>query len=124
MKRLSLLVATVALLAVAAGPVVAAPSGNPLVNHWEVTCGDVTTVVVAKGVPGWGADLAKGDTPLLLHGGHVTIWEGGVVILDTELAPPPGLASVLVPCRIEGPVGVDPSVFHLVYDPAYMQFLH
>jgi len=120
MRKLALVLATAVLVAVTAGPVMAAPFRNPQVNQWEVTCGDVTTVVVAKGVPGWNAE--DGSKAMLLRGGHLTIRENGQVTLDVETIPPPGLASTLVTCRVEGPIGVDPAVFHLVYDPAYMQF--
>jgi hypothetical protein len=120
MRKLGLGIATIALLAIAAGPVLAVPAGNPHVNQWEVTCGEVTTVVLAKGVPGWNAE--DGSKAMLLRGGHLTVWENGGVTLDVESVPPPGLASTLVTCRVEGPIGVDPEVFHLIYDPAYMQF--
>lgn len=121
MKKLALIVVTAALVTVTAGPVTAAPFGNPHVNQWAVTCGDVTRVVLAKGVPGW--DAEDGSKGMLLHGGHVRMWEGGQLTLDIVRTPPPGLASILVTCRVEGPMGVDPAEFHLVYDPAYMQFL-
>jgi hypothetical protein len=119
MKRLSLFLAAGLLVVSTTGSATAAPMQF---ERWAVTCGGATVEVVARGVPGWNVELTPATTPMLLLGGHVYVYEGGALAYDADNAIPPGLAGRLVTCSVEGPLGVDPEIFHLEYDPAYILF--
>jgi hypothetical protein len=123
MRRFALSLATIALVAATAAPAAAAPVSNPQVTTYFLTCGDVTTTVAAKGVPGWSTELGPANTPVLLLGGHVTVWDGGAVVFDGDNATPPGLDGKVTTCRVEGPTwSSQGGPWYLVYDPAYILF--
>jgi hypothetical protein len=110
-KLLLASVVMIGLLVVFALPVGAAPKGFT----YDVTCGDQSWVVTAKGTPGFAEGL---QTPLLLLGGSFSVSEGGAVVDAWEVPPPPGLESRLMTCTIEGPNETDEFLFTV--DPAYI----
>jgi hypothetical protein len=120
MRRFMVLMAVVVALGVAfAAPVSAAPTRNPSVLTYMVTCPDASFEgpVIAKGVPGW-PDGDPGTTPLLLLGGTFTLYEDGEFVFSAEDPIPAGLESQLETCTVGGPLETD--AFQWVIDPAYV----
>jgi len=118
-KTIAMLVAAAALTAALVAPAAAAPTKKAYT--WNVTCADTTFQVQAPlGAPGW--PVVDGKSPVLLMGGTFTITEAGVTGDPITDAVPAGLESRVQTCVIDGPVGVDPDVFHVTSDPAYMLF--
>ena len=117
MRRTILFVAALALILALAVPAGAAPKKS---YTWNVTCGtDTFTVEAPLGVPGW-PDFSK--SPILLVGGTFTVTEDGVTGDPITNQVPAGLEDRVQACSIDGPVGVDPDVFHISTDPAFMVF--
>jgi hypothetical protein len=108
-------VASLALIAVLVAPAAAAPKKG---YTWTVVCGTDApfTVNAPLGVPGW-PDF--GTSPILLVGGTFTVTVDGVTETSTNPVPP-GLVTRVRACSIDGPLGVDPSVFHIHSEPAFM----
>jgi hypothetical protein len=117
MRKIPMFVAAMAIVVALAGPAAAAPKG---VYTWNVVCGqDAYTVQAPLGTPGW----PIGDTsPILLMGGTYTITEDGVTSDPVVKPLPSGLTGLVRTCVIDGPIGVNPQVFHIHTEPAYMLF--
>ena len=118
MRKLFLALAVGAALSLAlAAPAVAEPEQNPSVLTYQVTCDGDSWTVIARGTPGWAVEGSAGTTPDLLVGGHFTLTIGSDVFTWHDPLPP-GLASMVQTCRVEGPL--EPTGFHLVIAPAYI----
>jgi len=101
------------------GPATAAPEKRSA-GTYVIACGQDSYAVQAPlGVPGW---PVLGTSPILLMGGTYSITQDGVTVGPMTNAVPPGLEDKVRTCTIDGPVEVDPSVFHVHVDPAYMLF--
>lgn len=110
--RKSLMGAAATVLALLlAFPAAAAPKAYT----YDVTCGDQSWVVAAKGVPGF---PEGGQSPLLLLGGHFEVWADGELADEWDQVPPPGLEPQLMECTVTGPK--EPADFTLEVDPAYI----
>ncbi|OGN82437.1 MAG: hypothetical protein A2X23_02145 [Chloroflexi bacterium GWC2_73_18] len=106
--RRTLAVAMAAVLALGlafAAPAAAAPTNNPFVYHYAVTCGGSSFEVIALDITGW--EVNSHGTPSLLMGGEYTLYEGGQWQFTFYAPPPPGLTSKLVECDIVGPLETD-----------------
>lgn len=106
--RRTLAVAMAAVLALGlafAAPAAAAPTNNPQVFTYEVSCPAGDFEVTARDVPGW--ETGSPGTPSLLLGGEFTLYEGGVWQFTGYVAPPRGLEGRLVECHISGPLETD-----------------
>ena len=117
-KTISTFVASLVLVALVVGPAAAAP--NKKSYEWTARCGTDApfTIFAPLGAPGWPL-LAK--SPVLLEGGTFTVTTDGVS--ETFVDPvPAGLVSRVRECSIEGPVGMDPDVFHVSSHPGYLLF--
>lgn len=100
------------------GPATAAPEKRS--DTYVIACGqDSYTVRAPLGVPGW---PVLSTSPILLMGGTYSITQDGVTVGPLTNAVPAGLEDKVRTCTIVGPVGVDPDVFHVHVDPAYMLF--
>lgn len=116
-KTIPMFVAAMATTLALAAPAAAAPKD---VFTWNVVCGsNAYTVQAPLGTPGWPID---GTSPILLVGGTYTITQDGVTADPVVDPVPPGLETLVRTCIIDGPIGVDPSVFHVHTEPAYMLF--
>jgi len=123
MRRTILLVAAMLLVAVMfTAPATAAPYSNPQAATWDITCPEpygAFQVMSPFKVPGW---LEGAPVPVLAMGGTFWVTENGVTSGPFIDPPPRGLMPRLVECSLDGPLGVDPYVFHLSWDPFYLFF--